>query len=74
MHKVKVTRDMGTQVDVRAGVKAGDQAILNPPVTLTDGSKVLVENRMAQPYPVTKVERRLATRPTARGPAAQSVG
>jgi RND family efflux transporter MFP subunit len=38
--KVRVTRDRGTQVEVDSGVKAGDQVILNPPVTLADGSKV----------------------------------
>jgi hypothetical protein len=40
IRKVNETRDMGTQVEVDAGVKAGDQAILNPPVTLIDGAKV----------------------------------
>jgi RND family efflux transporter MFP subunit len=74
VHKVSVTRDMGTQVEVGAGVKAGDQVILNPPVTLTDGSKVLVEDSKAQPHPATKVEPRPATTPAPRGPAAQSVG
>ena len=38
--KVTVTRDFGTSVEVRDGVKAGDQVILNPPVDLADGSKV----------------------------------
>jgi RND family efflux transporter MFP subunit len=66
VHKVSVTRDMGTQVEVGAGVKAGDQVILNPPVTLTDGARVLVEEGKAQPRP--------ATTPAPRGPAAQSVG
>jgi RND family efflux transporter MFP subunit len=46
IRKVRVTRDRGTQVEVDRGVKAGDQVILNPPVTLADGSKV-------QPRPVT---------------------
>jgi RND family efflux transporter MFP subunit len=40
IRKVNETRDMGTQVEVDAGVKAGDQVILNPPVTLIDGAKV----------------------------------
>jgi hypothetical protein len=31
VHKVSVTRDMRTQVEVTAGVKAGDQVVLNPP-------------------------------------------
>ncbi len=40
--KVKVKRDLGTRVEVDSGIKAGDQVILNPPVTLVDGSKVQV--------------------------------
>ena len=40
LRKVKVTRDLGTRVEVDSGVKTGDQVILNPPVTLVDGSKV----------------------------------
>jgi RND family efflux transporter MFP subunit len=40
IRKVKVTRDLGTRVEVNSGIKAGDQVILNPPVNLLDGSKV----------------------------------
>ena len=39
---VTVVRDFGTSVEVSAGVKNGDQVILNPPVDLTDGRKVKV--------------------------------
>jgi RND family efflux transporter MFP subunit len=39
-HKVTVARDFGTQVEVRDGIKAGDDVILKPTVTLADGSKV----------------------------------
>jgi RND family efflux transporter MFP subunit len=42
IRKVTVTRDMGTQVEVDAGVKAADQVILKPPVNLRDGDKVRV--------------------------------
>jgi RND family efflux transporter MFP subunit len=42
LRKVKVKRDLGTRVEVDSGIKAGDQVILNPPVTLVDGSKVQV--------------------------------
>jgi multidrug efflux pump subunit AcrA (membrane-fusion protein) len=38
IRKVRVKRDFGTRVD--AGIKAGDQMICNPPVTLVDGSPV----------------------------------
>jgi hypothetical protein len=40
LRKVRVTRDLGTRVEVDTGVKWGDQVILNPPVNLVDGSKV----------------------------------
>jgi hypothetical protein len=39
-HKVTVARDFGTEVEVRDGVKPGDEVILKPAVTLADGSKV----------------------------------
>jgi RND family efflux transporter MFP subunit len=42
IHKVTVVRDFGTTVEVSAGVKDGDQVILNPPVDLTDGHKVQI--------------------------------
>jgi RND family efflux transporter MFP subunit len=47
--KVRVKRDMGTQVEVDAGIKTGDQVILNPPVTLVDGSKVQPRAEPAAP-------------------------
>jgi RND family efflux transporter MFP subunit len=40
IRKVRVTRDLGTRVEVDTGVKWGDQVILNPPVNLVEGSKV----------------------------------
>jgi RND family efflux transporter MFP subunit len=40
IRKISVARDLGTQVEVRNGVKAGDQVILNPTVDLMDGSRV----------------------------------
>ena len=49
IHKVEVKRDLGTQVEVDSGVKAGDQVILNPPVTLADGSKVQVRPEVPLP-------------------------
>jgi RND family efflux transporter MFP subunit len=38
--KVTVARDFGTKVEVRDGIKPGDEVILNPAVTLADGSRV----------------------------------
>jgi RND family efflux transporter MFP subunit len=40
IRKVRVTRDLGTRVEVDTGVKWGDQVVLNPPVNLVEGSKV----------------------------------
>src|SRR5262249_59541510 len=40
IRKVSVTRDLGTHVEVGDGVKPGDQVIVNPPVSLVEGSKV----------------------------------
>ena len=39
-HKIAVTRDLGTAVEVSEGVKPGDQVVLNPPVNLAEGDKV----------------------------------
>ena len=43
MRKVAVARDLGKEVEVRDGVKPGDQVILNPSVELVDGSKVATQ-------------------------------
>jgi RND family efflux transporter MFP subunit len=43
LHKITIARDLGTQVEVSAGVRAGDQVILRPTVNLADASKVRVE-------------------------------
>ena len=43
IRRVTVVRDFGTTVEVNAGVKDGDQVILNPPVDLVDGRKVNVK-------------------------------
>jgi RND family efflux transporter MFP subunit len=40
IRKVRVKRDLGTRVEVDAGIRAGDQVILNPPVNLVDGGRV----------------------------------
>ena len=40
LRKVSVVRDLGKQVEINSGVKQGDQVILNPSVSLEDGSKV----------------------------------
>jgi RND family efflux transporter MFP subunit len=42
IRKVNVTRDMGAQVEVDAGVKPDDRVVLNPPVNLREGDKVRV--------------------------------
>jgi RND family efflux transporter MFP subunit len=40
LHKIAITADYGTEVEVNAGVKNGDQLILQPPVNLADGDNV----------------------------------
>src|SRR6266478_6288842 len=39
-HKVTVVRDFGTEVEVRDGLKPGEEVILRPMVNLVDGRKV----------------------------------
>ena len=49
IRKVSVTRDLGTQVEVGDGVKHGEQVIVNPPVSLVEGSKVRARAEPAIP-------------------------
>jgi RND family efflux transporter MFP subunit len=42
LRKISIARDFGTEVEVRDGIKAGDQVVLNPGVNLADGNKVAV--------------------------------
>jgi RND family efflux transporter MFP subunit len=40
MHKITITADLGTEVEVSGGVKPGDEVVIQPPVDLADGDKV----------------------------------
>ena len=40
IRKINAVRELGTEVEVDDGVRAGDKVILNPPVNLGQGSKV----------------------------------
>jgi hypothetical protein len=42
LHKIAITTDYGTEVEVNEGVKDGDKVILQPPVNLADGTKVQI--------------------------------
>jgi RND family efflux transporter MFP subunit len=42
LRKITIARDFGTTLDVRDGLKPGDQVVLNPPVELVDGTPVTV--------------------------------
>ena len=42
LHKIAITTDYGTEIEVNAGVKDGDQVVLQPPVNLADGDKVQI--------------------------------
>ena len=48
IRKVSVARDLGTQVEVRDGVKEGDVVVLNPQVDLVEGSKVKARPETAE--------------------------
>jgi RND family efflux transporter MFP subunit len=48
IRKVSVARDLGTQVEVRDGVKEGDMVVLNPQVDLVEGSKVQARPQTAE--------------------------
>jgi RND family efflux transporter MFP subunit len=44
IRKVEVARDLGTEVEVRDGVKDGDEVVLYPPVELQDGGRVEIRH------------------------------
>jgi len=48
LRKVNVVRDLGRQVLVNSGVKRGDKVILNPPVDLSEGTRVRTRQAPAQ--------------------------
>jgi RND family efflux transporter MFP subunit len=49
LHKIAITTDYGTEVEVSEGVTAGDEVVLQPPVNLADGDKVRVESGTTSP-------------------------
>jgi RND family efflux transporter MFP subunit len=49
IRRVRVVRDLGKRVEVTTGINAGDQVILNPPVSLVDGSKVKARTAAVAP-------------------------
>jgi RND family efflux transporter MFP subunit len=49
LQRILIARDFGKEVEVREGVKPGDQVILNPMVNLADGSKVAPQRPPAGP-------------------------
>ena len=42
LHKITITTDYGTEVEVNEGVQNGDKVVLQPPVNLADGDKVQI--------------------------------
>jgi len=48
LRKVGVVRDLGRQILVNAGVRRGDQVILNPVVDLADGTRVKTRQELMQ--------------------------
>ncbi|MCW5736359.1 MAG: efflux RND transporter periplasmic adaptor subunit [Enhydrobacter sp.] len=49
LRTITVARDLGTELEVRDGVKAGEQVILNPTVDLRDGESVAIASAPARP-------------------------
>jgi RND family efflux transporter MFP subunit len=49
IRKLAVSRDFGTWVEADAGVRAGEQVILNPPVNLVNGGKVQIHSAAVTP-------------------------
>lgn len=42
LHKITITNDYGTEVELGDGVKAGDKVVLQPPVNLENGGKIQI--------------------------------
>jgi len=40
LREIAITTDYGAEVEVNAGIKDGDQVVLQPPVNLAGGEKV----------------------------------
>jgi RND family efflux transporter MFP subunit len=51
LRKIEVVRDMGTEVEVSAGVTAGEKVILKPRVDIMDGSHVRIHDDKAAAKP-----------------------
>jgi RND family efflux transporter MFP subunit len=49
IQKISVARDLGTEVETVSGVAAGDQVVLNPPVSLVEGARVSIRSEAAAP-------------------------
>jgi len=50
LHKIAITTDFGTEVQVNEGVKPGDEIILQPPVNLYNGEVVKISETRGQPH------------------------
>jgi RND family efflux transporter MFP subunit len=49
MQEIAIVRDLGTEVEVSDGAEPGDEVVLNPPVTLADGSRIEARPQPAPP-------------------------
>ena len=52
LHKITITTDYGTEVEVNEGVKPGDQVILQPPVNLSDGERSRLSSRLRRRHSI----------------------
>jgi len=49
LRKIVIARDFGTEVEVRDGVKDGDEVVVNPPVDIRDGERIRIRDGQVAP-------------------------
>jgi RND family efflux transporter MFP subunit len=47
LHKIVITRDLGTSLEIESGIEAGDRIIINPSDSIADGDHVQVQQPQA---------------------------
>ncbi len=52
---ITIARDLGTRLELRAGLKGGETVVLNPPADLRDGSRVAPKSEGRSEGPVAKL-------------------
>ncbi|MCJ2006780.1 efflux RND transporter periplasmic adaptor subunit [Methylobacterium sp. WL12] len=55
LHPITISRDLGTTLELRSGLKGGDTVVLNPPADLRDGSRIVPKGSVSSGEPVAKL-------------------